>query len=168
MLDKNSQNKSIYDFSVYDTKGNPVSLYDFKDKVLLIVNVASKCGYTPQYEGLEDLYKMHGSENFMVLGFPCNQFGQQEKGSNDEIQQFCKLNYGVTFPVFAKIDVNGSNASPLYKFLKESARGVLGSKMIKWNFTKFLISKDGQVLKRYPPTTEPKQIEGDIRAALNS
>ena len=167
MLDKNQQLNSIYDFTVNDSIGTSTSLKKYEGKVLLIVNVASQCGYTPQYEGLEDLFKMYGPENFVVLGFPCNQFGQQEKGSNEEIQQFCKMNYGVSFPVFAKIDVNGANASPLYKFLKENARGLMGSKMIKWNFTKFLISKNGQVLKRYPPTTEPKKIEGDIRAALN-
>lgn len=167
MLDKNQQLNSIYDFTVNDSIGTSTSLKKYEGKVLLIVNVASQCGYTPQYEGLEDLFKMYGPENFVVLGFPCNQFGQQEKGSNEEIQQFCKMNYGVSFPVFAKIDVNGANASPLYKFLKENARGLMGSKMIKWNFTKFLISKNGQVLKRYPLTTEPKKIEGDIRAALN-
>lgn len=168
MLDKNSDAKSIYDFIVKNATGEDVSLQTFAGKVLLIVNVASKCGFTPQYQGLEDLFRMYGPNQFLVLGFPCNQFGQQEKGSNEEIQNFCKTTYDVTFPVFAKIDVNGTKADPIYKFLKENARGLMGSKMIKWNFTKFLISKDGHILKRYPPNTDPKQIEGDIRAALNS
>lgn len=168
MLKQDHKDKTFFDFVVQDAKGQDISLDQYLGKTILVVNVASQCGFTPQYEGLEDLYKMYGKDDFIVLGFPCNQFGMQEKGTNDEIQQFCKMNYGVSFPVFAKIDVNGSNAAPVYKFLKQNAPGVLGSKLIKWNFTKFLISKDGQVMKRYPPTVQPKQIEGDIRAALNS
>ncbi|MFM6930315.1 MAG: glutathione peroxidase, partial [Bdellovibrio sp.] len=159
--------KSLYNFTVNDASGKPISLETLQGKVVLIVNVASKCGYTPQYKGLEELFKTHEDQGFTVLGFPCNQFGSQEPGSNDEIQQFCELNYGVTFPVMAKVDVNGSNADPVYQWLKSSAPGILGTEMIKWNFTKFLIGKDGQVLKRYAPQDKPEDLVNDIKKALS-
>lgn len=157
---------SIYDFTVKDSKGNDFPLSQLKGKVVLIVNVASKCGYTPQYEGLEAVYKEFQSKGFMALGFPCNQFGAQEPGNDQEIQQFCSLNYGVSFPVLAKVDVNGSNEAPLYKFLKSSAPGILGTEAIKWNFTKFLVNKQGKIIERYAPQTKPEDIAKDISAAL--
>ena len=158
--------KSLYNFTVNDASGKEVSLESLQGKAVLIVNVASKCGYTPQYKGLEELYKSYEKQGFTILGFPCNQFGSQEPGSNSEIQEFCELNYGVTFPVMAKVDVNGSNSAPLYQWLKSSAPGILGTEMIKWNFTKFLIGKDGQVLKRYAPQDKPEDLVGDIQKAL--
>ncbi|WP_076407959.1 glutathione peroxidase [Shewanella sp. UCD-KL12] len=157
---------SIYDFSVNDIQGKPSSLSEYKDKVLLIVNTASACGFTPQYEGLEQLYKKHGPEKFVVLGFPCNQFGSQESGSESEISTFCELNFGVTFPLFEKIEVNGANAHPLYEYLKSEAKGLLGSQGIKWNFTKFLVNSEGKVLTRYASTTKPEDIEKDIEKLL--
>lgn len=153
--------KTIYDFTVKDAQGNDVSLSDYKGQPMLIVNVASKCGFTPQYEGLEELYKNYQEKGLVILGFPSNQFAGQEPGSDEEIQQFCSLTYGVTFPVLAKIDVNGEQEHPLYTYLKEEQSGLLGSK-IKWNFTKFLIDKDGNVVKRYAPNTVPKKIEKDL------
>jgi glutathione peroxidase len=157
---------SIYDFTAKSLQGKDVPLSEFRDKVLLIVNTASKCGFTPQYEGLEKIYeKLHG-EGLTVLGFPCNQFGHQEPGSEDEIGAFCQKNYGVSFPMFAKIDVNGEDAHPLYKFLKKQEKGVLGTQAIKWNFTKFLIDKDGNPVERYGSTTKPEDLEGDIRKLL--
>lgn len=159
---------SFFDYTVQATNGNPYELAQHKGKVVLVVNVASKCGFTPQYAGLEDVYKLEKEKQFTILGFPCNQFGAQEPGSNEEVQQFCSLNYGVSFPVMAKVDVNGENADPVYKYLKESAPGLLGTEMIKWNFTKFLVGRDGQVLKRYAPTTEPKEIVKDIEDALKA
>ena len=157
---------TLYDISVDDIHGKPVRLSRYKGKVLLIVNVASKCGFTPQYQGLEALYgKLHG-KGLEILGFPCNQFGAQEPGSEAEIEQFCELNYGVTFPMFAKVDVNGESASPLYKHLKSSKKGMLGSEGIKWNFTKFLVDREGNVVERYAPQTEPKALEADIGKLL--
>jgi glutathione peroxidase len=160
--------KSFFDYTVKATNGSNYDLSQHKGKVVLVVNVASKCGYTPQYKGLEEVYQIEKSKPFMILGFPCNQFGAQEPGSNEDIQQFCSLNYGVTFPVLGKVDVNGSHAEPVYEYLKESAPGILGTEMIKWNFTKFLVGRDGQVLKRYAPTTEPKQIVKDIEEAIEA
>ena len=155
---------SIYDFQAKTLQGKDVSLGDYQGQVMLIVNTASKCGFTPQYEGLEKLYdKLHG-RGFNVLGFPCNQFGKQEPGSETEIGQFCQVNYGVSFPMFAKIDVNGGGAHPLYKYLKHEKPGVLGSERIKWNFTKFLVDRAGKVIARFAPMTKPETIEGPIAA----
>jgi glutathione peroxidase len=157
---------SVYDFTASTLDGKPKKLVDFKGKVLLVVNTASKCGFTPQYKGLEALYRQYKGKGFAVLGFPSNQFGAQEPGPESEIAEFCEMNYGVTFPMFAKIDVNGDAAHPLYQHLKAAAPGVLGSESIKWNFTKFLVGKDGKVVKRYAPNTEPAELAGDIEAAL--
>jgi len=157
---------SIYDFSVKSIQGEAVSLSQFKGKVLLIVNTASACGFTPQYKGLQALYEKYGPDNFAVLGFPCNQFGAQESGSEDQIQSFCELNFGVTFPLFEKIEVNGEDTHPLYQYVKSAAKGVLGSEGIKWNFTKFLIDADGKVLERYASTTKPDSIEKRIISLL--
>ncbi|MBK9324078.1 MAG: glutathione peroxidase [Bdellovibrionaceae bacterium] len=157
---------TLYSFQVKTASNENLSLEKYKGQVVLVVNVASKCGFTPQYAGLEELYEKYKDRGFAILGFPSNQFGSQEPGADQEIQEFCKLNFGVTFPVFAKIDVNGNNAAPVYSWLKESAPGLLGTEMIKWNFTKFLVSKDGLVIKRYAPNTEPKEISLDIEAAL--
>ena len=157
---------SLYDITVDDIHGKPVKLARYKGKVLLIVNTASECGFTPQYKGLEQLYgKLHG-KGLEVLGFPCNQFGEQEPGDEKAIEQFSELNYGVTFPLFAKVDVNGANASPLYKHLKSAKKGLLGSEAIKWNFTKFLVDRDGTVVERYAPKTEPKDLEADVKKLL--
>ena len=158
--------KTFYDFNVQNISGKTISLSDYKDKVVLVVNVASKCGYTPQYAGLEKLYKKYKAQGFVVLGFPCNQFRNQEPGSAKEIQNFCKVNYGVTFPLFAKIDVNGANADPLYVYLKKQAPGFMGTEGIKWNFTKFLIDKKGNVVKRYGSSTKPKDIANNIEKLL--
>ena len=157
---------SIYDFEALQISGTSVPLKQYQGKAMLIVNTASACGFTPQFAGLEELHKAYGDKGLVVLGFPCNQFGSQDKGSNDEIAEFCQLNYGVSFPMMAKIDVNGSGAHPLYQYLTKEAPGLLGSKAIKWNFTKFLIGKDGSVLKRYAPTDTPKSLAGDIESAL--
>lgn len=159
---------SMYDFKVKNAKGQDVALSDYRGKVVLIVNVASACGFTPQYEGLQKLFQDYQAKGLMVLGFPCNQFGAQEPGTNEEIQSFCTGRFSVTFPVLGKIDVNGSNADPLYEFLKSEARGILGTEMIKWNFTKFLVGKDGKVLKRYAPQDKPEAIAADIQAALEA
>ncbi len=157
---------ALYDISVDDIHGKPVKLSRYQGKVLLIVNTASQCGFTPQYKGLEALYeKLHG-KGLEILGFPCNQFGAQEPGTEKEIAQFCELNYGVTFPMFAKVDVNGEKASPLYKHLKSAKKGVLGSEAIKWNFTKFLVDREGRVVERYAPQTEPKDLEADVKKLL--
>ena len=156
---------SFYDYTVKGRAGEDVSLSDYKGKVLLVVNTATGCGFTPQYEGLQKLYDTHKDKGFEVLDFPCNQFANQAPGNNDEIQSFCTLNYGTTFPRFAKIDVNGKNASDLYKFLKKEKGSILGSS-IKWNFTKFLVDREGNVVKRYAPTDTPENIEGDIVALL--
>jgi len=157
---------TVNDFEALSIDGKPVALKNFKDKVLLIVNTASACGFTPQFAGLEKLHQTYGKQGLVVLGFPCNQFGAQDKGSNDEIAGFCQRNYGVTFQMMAKIDVNGAGAHPLYQWLAAEAPGLLGSKSIKWNFTKFLISKEGAVLKRYAPTDTPESLAKDIEAAL--
>lgn len=157
---------SVYDFEALNIQGQPIGLGDFKGKALLIVNTASACGFTPQFAGLEALHQEYGSKGLVVLGFPCNQFGAQDKGSNDEISSFCQLNYGVSFPLMAKIEVNGGGAHPLYQWLAGEAPGLLGTKAIKWNFTKFLVGKDGKVLKRYAPTDTPASLSKDIEAAL--
>jgi len=157
---------TVYDFSADSLSGQPVDLSQYKGKVLLIVNTASKCGFTPQYQGLEELHKQFAGQPFEVLGFPCNQFGQQEPGNAEEIGAFCEKNYGVTFPVFAKIDVNGENAHPLYQHLKKNAPGILGTESIKWNFTKFLVRKDGTIHDRYATTTKPSELADDIRKLL--
>ena len=157
---------SVYDFDALQINGQSVPLKQYQGKPMLIVNTASACGFTPQFAGLETLHKTYGDKGLVVLGFPCNQFGAQDKGSNDEIASFCQLNYGVSFPMMAKIEVNGAGADPLYKWLTAEAPGLLGTKAIKWNFTKFLIGKDGQVLKRYAPTDTPKSLDKDIEAAL--
>jgi glutathione peroxidase len=155
---------SIYDFKTKTLQGQDASLGDYRGQVMLIVNTASKCGFTPQYEGLEKLYeKLHG-KGLSVLGFPCNQFGAQEPGSESDIGEFCQVNYGVSFPMFAKIDVNGPNAHPLYKFLKHERPGLLGSERIKWNFTKFLVDRAGKVVSRFAPMTKPDAIEAPIAA----
>jgi glutathione peroxidase len=158
--------QSLYDFSVNDNANNAVSLDNFKGKILLIVNTASKCGFTPQYEGLENLQKKYEEKGFSVLAFPCNQFGNQEPGNNNEIQEFCSLNFQTSFPVMSKIDVNGKNADPLFNYLKSEKKGLLGSQGIKWNFTKFLVNQNGEVIKRYSPNTEPKDIAQDIENLL--
>ena len=159
---------TVYGFSATSITGKPVKLDQFKGKPLLIVNTASACGFTPQFAGLEDLHQTYGGKGLVVLGFPCNQFGAQDKGSNDEIAEFCQLNYGVSFPMMEKIDVNGAGQHPLYQWLSAEAPGLLGSKAIKWNFTKFLVGKDGAVVKRYAPTDTPASMAKDIEAALAS
>ena len=157
---------SIYDLSVISASGETVPLSQYQENVLLIVNTASKCGFTPQYKGLEALYQEYADRGLVVLGFPCNQFGKQEPGSNNEINAFCELNYGVTFPLFAKLEVNGENADPLFRFLKSKAPGVLGSTSIKWNFTKFLVGRQGGVIKRFAPTAKPESLLGSIEMLL--
>jgi glutathione peroxidase len=157
---------SIYDFTAKSLQGKDVPLSDFKDKVLLIVNTASKCGFTPQYAGLESLYEKLNAKGLAILGFPCNQFGQQEPGGPEEIGAFCQMNYGVSFPMFDKIDVNGPKAHPLYQYLKDEQPGVLGTKNIKWNFTKFLVDRDGKVVDRFAPMTKPEDIEKSIAKVL--
>ncbi len=159
--------QSIYSFKVNDITGKQVSLKDYRGKALLIVNVASKCGFTPQYAGLEELYKNNISKGLVILGFPCNQFGAQEPGDSAQIQEFCSLTYAVSFPIFEKIDVNGSNAHPLYKYLKSALPGLLGSESIKWNFTKFFIDKDGTPIKRYASKDSPDKIAADIQKSLD-
>jgi glutathione peroxidase len=157
---------TVYDFEALQINGKSVALSQFKGKAMLIVNTASACGFTPQFAGLEELHKAYGKKGLVVLGFPCNQFGAQDSGSNGEIAEFCQLNYGVSFPMMAKIDVNGATAHPLYQWLAAEAPGLLGSKSIKWNFTKFLVGKDGTVRKRYAPTDTPASLAEDIEAAL--
>lgn len=157
---------SVYDFSATAIDGKSVSLDTYKGKVLLIVNTASQCGFTPQYKGLQALHEQYGEKDLVVLGFPCNQFGQQEPGSSEQIQSFCETTFGVSFPLFQKIDVNGSNAHPLYQYLTKEAPGILGTKNVKWNFTKFLVDRNGKVVKRYPPTATPEAIAKDIQALL--
>ncbi|HNA80632.1 MAG TPA: glutathione peroxidase [Turneriella sp.] len=160
--------QTIHEFSAATLGGKEKSLAEYKGKVVLIVNTASKCGFTPQYAGLEAIYEKYKDQGFVILGFPCNQFGAQEPGSESEIEQFCQVNYGVKFPMFGKIDVNGSNAHPLYKFLTSEKPGILGLEAIKWNFTKFLIDKDGNPVKRYAPNTKPEDIAGDIEKLLKA
>ena len=157
---------TVHDFTAESLGGASVKLADYRGKVLLIVNTASKCGFTPQYKGLEAVYQQFRDKGVEVLGFPCNQFGSQEPGSEEEIGAFCEKNFGVTFPLFAKIDVNGTNAHPLYKHLKAEAPGLMGTEAIKWNFTKFLVKKDGTVYKRYAPQTDPKDLMEDIEKLL--
>jgi glutathione peroxidase len=157
---------SIYDFEAQQIGGKTVPLAQFRGKPLLIVNTASACGFTPQFAGLEELHRQYGERGLVVLGFPCNQFGAQDPGSNEEIAQFCQVNYGVSFPMMAKVDVNGPEAPPLYRWLTAEAPGLLGSKAIKWNFTKFLVGKDGQVIRRYAPQDAPAKLAKDIEAAL--
>lgn len=157
---------NFYDFTALSITGEEVSMSNFKGKVVVVVNVASKCGFTPQYEGLEKLYQKYEKEGLVILGFPCNQFAGQEPGSEEEIQAFCSLNYGVTFPLFSKIDVNGKNADPLYVFLKSQQSGFPGE-VIKWNFTKFVINRNGKVVERYAPTTTPESMEERLVELLN-
>ncbi|WP_432763242.1 glutathione peroxidase [Echinimonas agarilytica] len=156
----------LYSYQVTRNSGETMLMDAYQGKVLLIVNTASACGFTPQYEGLQKLYDAYKEQGLVVMAFPCNQFGKQEKGSDDDIRQFCDLTFNVDFPLFAKIDVNGSQAHPLFKHLTEHAKGLLGSKAIKWNFTKFLVSKNGDVVKRYAPTTKPEDLKADIEALL--
>jgi|TARA_B110000014_G_C20005654_1_gene521219 glutathione peroxidase len=158
---------NLYDFTVNNNKGESTPLSNYEGKVLLIVNTASACGFTPQYAGLETLYKKYQEKGFEILAFPCNQFGQQEKEDDAGIKNFCDLNFNISFDLFAKIDVNGENASPLFDYLTEQAKGILGSKKIKWNFTKFLVNQKGDVLKRYASVDKPEKIERDIVKLLN-
>jgi glutathione peroxidase len=157
---------TVYDFEAQQIGGQAVPLAQFRGKPLLIVNTASACGFTPQFAGLEELHKRYAERGLVVLGFPCNQFGHQDPGTNEEIESFCQLNYGVSFPMMTKVDVNGAEAHPLYRWLTAEAPGLLGSKAIKWNFTKFLVGKDGRVLKRYAPQDAPAKLAKDIEAAL--
>ena len=157
---------SINDFEAQQINAKDISLAEFKGKVMLIVNTASKCGFTPQFGGLEELHKAYTGKGLVVLGFPCNQFGSQDPGADGEIAEFCQVNYGVSFPMMGKIDVNGPAAHPLYKWLSSEAPGLLGSKSIKWNFTKFLVGKDGQVIRRYAPTDKPADLAKNVEAAL--
>jgi glutathione peroxidase len=156
---------SVYDFTVKDSKGNDIPLSNYKGKVLLIVNTATACGFTPQYKDLQDLYTKYQDKGFEILDFPCNQFGKQAPGTNEEIASFCEMKYTTTFTTFAKIDVNGEHADPLYKYMKENGKGFLGD-AIKWNFTKFLIDKEGHIVHRYAPVTNPSKIEGVIRKLI--
>ncbi len=157
---------ALYNFNVRKIDGSSQSLSDYRGQVLLIVNVASRCGFTPQYQGLETLYKKYKERGFSILGFPCNQFGAQEPGTEEEIKSFCDLNYQITFPLFAKVDVNGTQADPLYTYLKKAAPGIMGTEAIKWNFTKFLVDRSGEIVQRYAPTTTPESLEGDILRVL--
>ena len=157
---------TAYDFTAKDLDGNEQSLSEFRGKPLLVVNTASKCGFTPQYTGLEKLYKDYGDKGLVVLGFPCDQFGHQEPGDADEIRNFCSLNYDVSFPLFEKVEVNGAKAHPLWQWLKKEKPGLLGMEAIKWNFTKFLLDRNGKVVKRYAPTDTPEKIEKDLTAVL--
>ena len=157
---------SIYDFSATQINGKAISLKKFKGKAMLIVNTASACGFTPQFAGLQELHATYGPKGLVVLGFPCNQFGAQDPGDNQDIAEFCQLNYGVSFPMMAKIDVNGAQASALYQWLSAEAPGLLGSKAIKWNFTKFLVGRDGLVVRRFAPTDTPQSLAADIEATL--
>jgi glutathione peroxidase len=157
---------SLYDFEALSIDGQPVALAQYRGKPLLIVNTASACGFTPQFGGLEKLHQSYGARGLVVLGFPCNQFGGQDPGSNEDIGAFCQKNFGVSFPMMSKVDVNGAEAHPLYQWLSAEAPGLLGSKAIKWNFTKFLVGKDGRVLKRYAPQDAPEKLVKDIEAAL--
>lgn len=159
---------SIYDLTFTNNKGESVALQKYADKVVLIVNTASKCGFTSQYKGLEDLYKKYNAQGFEIIGFPCDQFGGQEPGSDTEIEQFCQLNYGVSFTLSTKVEVNGENTHPFYQHLKQQAPGVLGSQGIKWNFTKFLVAKDGSVKKRYASATKPEALNDDIIKMLQA
>ena len=163
---KTMSTETLYNFSVKKAGKAAVDLSEYKGKLVLIVNVASKCGFTPQYDGLEKIYEKYKDKGFVILGFPCNQFGAQEPGTDEEIQSFCKLNHGVTFPIFSKIDVNGANEDKLYTWLKKSAPGILGTEKIKWNFTKFLVGRDGKVIDRFAPQTKPEELTKDIEKNL--
>jgi len=158
--------RSVYDFEAVSIQGKLAHLSTQRGKVLLIVNTASECGFTPQFAGLEELWKAYADKGLVVVGFPSNQFGGQDPGANDQIESFCQLNYGVSFPMMAKVDVNGTHAHPLWKWLTEEAPGLLGSRSVKWNFTKFLVGRDGKVIKRYAPTDTPASLKKDIEAAL--
>jgi len=160
--------KTIYEFSAKTIHGKEISLADYKGRVVLAVNTASKCGFTPQYAGLQKLYEVYRDQGLVILGFPCNQFAEQEPSSETEIASFCSLNYGVTFPLFAKVDVNGQNTHPLFIFLKDSLRGFLGSRTVKWNFTKFLVGRDGKPIKRFSSRMPPEKLKGAIERALQS
>ena len=160
--------KNIYEFTCEDSSGQKIELSSYQGKVLLIVNTASQCGFTPQYEGLEKLQQTFADENFSVLAFPCNQFGGQEPGTNEEITEFCKLNYNNNFPIFSKVDVKGNDAHPLFTFLTKEKKGLMGTENIKWNFTKFLVNKEGEPVSRYAPSTTPDKIQSDIENLLNS
>ena len=163
----NSQsNQKFYEFSANDHSGNKISMEQYKDKVVLVVNTASACGLTPQYEGLQNLYNEYKDQGLEILAFPCNQFKQQEKGSDEEIKSFCDLNFNIAFKLFSKIEVNGDNAHSMYKYLKKAAPGIMGSEAIKWNFTKFLINKNGEVVKRFAPITKPSAIVSNIQKLL--
>ena len=157
---------TAYDFSARSIDGSALPLASLRNRALLVVNTASACGFTPQFAGLEELHKAYGAKGLAVIGFPCNQFGAQDPGSNAEIAQFCQLNYGVSFPMMAKVDVNGPGADPLFQWLRTEAPGLLGSKSIKWNFTKFLVGRDGRVIRRYAPLDKPAALKADIEAAL--
>lgn len=159
---------SIYEFSTQTLSGKDIRFADYEGKVLLIVNTASKCGFTPQYEGLQELHEAYAEQGLAVIGFPCNQFGSQEPGSANDITEFCELNYGVSFPMSQKVDVKGPNAHPIFKYLSSEAKGVLGTESIKWNFTKFLVNRQGEVVNRYAPTTKPADLAKDIEALLNA
>ncbi|QCK15680.1 glutathione peroxidase [Mangrovivirga cuniculi] len=158
---------SFYDLEAEDIKGQKIPMSEFEGKTVVVVNTASKCGLTPQYEGLENLYEKYKDKGLVILGFPCNQFAGQEPGDENDIQEFCQLNYGVSFPMFSKVDVNGSDTHPVFKYLKSELGGFLGNK-IKWNFTKFVIDKNGKPVKRFSPTTKPEKMEATIKAVLKS
>jgi len=166
-MSNSTSEKNFFNYQVTNAQGQKIDLTQFKGHPVLVVNVASKCGFTPQYTGLEQLYQQFKNQGLVILGFPCNQFGSQEPGNNEEIQQFCSMNYSVTFPVLAKVDVNGEKADPIYMFLKKEAPGILGTEMIKWNFTKFLITPEGKVFKRYAPNVVPQDIAQDISTLLS-
>ena len=160
--------ESFYDFKANDINGKEVSMSSFEGKVVLIVNVASGCGFTPQYEGLQKLYDVHKEEGLEILAFPCNQFGEQEKGDGEEIKNFCEKNYSITFPIFEKVEVNGNDAHPIFKFIKEQKKGFMGTESIKWNFSKFLLSKNGEVIRRYGSLDIPENLEEDIKQLLTA
>jgi len=160
--------ESFYDFKANDINGKEVSMSSYEGKVVLIVNVASGCGFTPQYEGLQKLYDVHKEEGLEILAFPCNQFGEQEKGDGEEIKNFCEKNYSITFPIFEKVEVNGNDAHPIFKFIKEQKKGFMGTESIKWNFSKFLLSKNGEVIKRYGSLDIPENLEEDIKQLLTA
>ena len=160
--------ESFYDFKAKDINGKEVSMSSYEGKVVLIVNVASSCGFTPQYEGLQKLYDEHKEQGLEILAFPCNQFGEQEKGDGEEIKNFCEKNYSITFPIFEKVEVNGNDAHPIFKFIKEQKKGFMGTESIKWNFSKFLLNRNGEVINRYGSLDVPENLEGDIKQLLNA
>ena len=160
--------ETVYDYKVKDIDGQDISMSDYRNKVLLIVNVASACGFTPQYKGLQDLYDKYSKDGFEVLAFPCNQFGSQEKGSEQDIKEFCTNNYAVTFPIFSKVEINGNKAEPLFKFLKQQMKGFMGTEAVKWNFSKFLVNKNGEVVKRYGSLDFPENLESEIKVLLSA